>query len=138
MNCWNITSTDESSLLTLKWSASSLTSNVPSVPTTFVFLYVEQQISYESLDAVELTDKFWSETWWFKHSTSDTFDRKTITFLHLHIKEALMKQFVRALPIEKTVLSITFRHFQDCCFKRWKPVCLMIHKFGSSLKMKVS
>ena len=65
-------------------------------------------------------------------------NRKKIIFPPLHIKLGLMKQFVKALPNEGDCLKYLILAFPGLSIEKSRPVCLMVHRFGSSSKMNIS
>lgn len=62
-------------------------------------------------------------------------DRKKIVFPPLHIKLGLMKKFVKALKTEGGCFMYPILAFPDQSIEKSRLVCLMVHRFGSSLKM---
>ncbi|GBN22005.1 hypothetical protein AVEN_175746-1 [Araneus ventricosus] len=65
-------------------------------------------------------------------------DRKNIIFPPVQIKLGLMKQFVKALSIEGDCFKYLISAFPSLSFEKKRPVCLMVHRCGSSLKMNSS
>ena len=97
LSCCNMTKTIGSSVLTLKWCASFLVSNVgtQSIPAFSVcgIAELERSIDLRRIGLQDLILNLQIPTLYMSHVV----DRKKIIFPPLHIKLGLMKQFVKAL-----------------------------------------
>ncbi|GBN58840.1 hypothetical protein AVEN_120875-1 [Araneus ventricosus] len=115
MICCYITCTNGSSVLTLKWPASSLASKYPCI-----------LCMWDS----RAREKHWVQSNWPPRSKpgdqnilhEPLADRKNIIFPPLHIKLGLMKQFVKALSIEGDCLKYHISAFPTLSFEKIKAV----------------
>ena len=134
-----MTNTIGSSVLTLKWCASFLVSNMDtqSIPAFSLYNWDSRALK-----------KHWVETNWSQRSENkpgDTnnlhvalADRKEIIFPPLHTKLSLMKQFVKALPTDGNCFKYIILQFPVLPIEKIKAGAFDVHLFGRLSKMNIS